>query len=182
MIYLGRDSCRNARDRREGRLAARQDCGGLAVREFGLSAADRLVVTFSDGSAAFVKVARTEETAGWLRNEHRILDHLRGTSLAPEVLGWQDDGTGQPLLVTENLSAGYWPAAGAEDPGGGTSTVWRPGDIDVLSAARSTVCAERRSLPSCRGRPAGRDHSGRALSSWPTGLSMSVSSSPAGSR
>ncbi|HEY0620547.1 MAG TPA: hypothetical protein VGD15_23270, partial [Kribbella sp.] len=100
--------------------------------EFGLSAADRLVVTFSDGSAAFVKGARTEETAGWLRNEHRILDHLRGTSLAPEVLGWQDDGTGQPLLVTEDLSAAYWPAAGAEDPGGGTSTVWRPGDIDVL--------------------------------------------------
>jgi hypothetical protein len=38
--------------------------------EFGLSAADRLVVTFSDGSAAFVKGATTEETAGWLRNEH----------------------------------------------------------------------------------------------------------------
>jgi len=102
------------------------------VPEFGLSAADRLVVTFSDGSAAFVKGARTEETAGWLRNEHRILDHLRGTSLSPEVLGWQDDGTGQPLLVTEDLSAAYWPAAGAEDPGGGTSTVWRPGDIDVV--------------------------------------------------
>ncbi|WP_406054333.1 hypothetical protein [Kribbella sp. NBC_00889] len=66
------------------------------VPEFGLSAADRLVVTFSDGSAAFVKGARTEETAGWLRNEHRILDHLRGTSLAPEVLGWQDDGTAAP--------------------------------------------------------------------------------------
>lgn len=100
--------------------------------EFGLSNADRLVVTFRDGSAAFVKGATTEETAGWLRNEHRILDHLRGTSLSPEVLGWQDDGTGQPLLVTEDLSAAYWPAAGVENPGGGTSTVWRPGDIDVL--------------------------------------------------
>jgi hypothetical protein len=100
--------------------------------EFGLSDADRLVVTFRDGSAAFVKRATTEETAGWLRNEHRILDHLRGTSLSPEVLGWQDDGTGQPLLVTEDLSAAYWPAAGAENPDGGTSTVWRPGDIDVL--------------------------------------------------
>ncbi|TDE95009.1 aminoglycoside phosphotransferase family protein [Occultella glacieicola] len=100
--------------------------------EFGLSAADRLIVTFSDGGAAFVKAARTAETAGWLRNEHRFLDHLRGTGLAPEVQGWQDDGTGAPLLVTEDLSAAYWPAAGIEDPGEGTSTLWRPGDIDVL--------------------------------------------------
>jgi hypothetical protein len=100
--------------------------------EFGLSDADRLVVTFSDGTAAFAKGATTEATAGWLRNEHQILDHLRGTGLAPEVLGWHDDGTGQPLLVTEDLSAAYWPAAGVKHPGGGTSTVWRPGDIDVL--------------------------------------------------
>ncbi|GAA2125846.1 hypothetical protein GCM10009782_07840 [Glycomyces algeriensis] len=101
--------------------------------EFGLSDADRLVVTFSDGSAAFVKGATTEDTAGWLRNEHRILDHLRGTGLSPEVLGWRDDGAGRPLLVTEDLSTAYWPAAGAENPNGGTSTVWRPGDIDVLT-------------------------------------------------
>jgi aminoglycoside phosphotransferase (APT) family kinase protein len=100
--------------------------------DFGMSGADRLVVTFSDGSAVFVKAATTDETADWLRNEHRILDHLRGTGLAPEVLGWHDDGTAHPLLVTEDLSAAYWPAAGAELPSGGTSTVWRPGDIDVL--------------------------------------------------
>ncbi|MDN3240015.1 phosphotransferase family protein [Glycomyces tritici] len=99
---------------------------------FGMSGADRLIVTFSDGSAAFAKGATTEEIAGWLRNEHRILDHLRGTGLTPEVLGWQDDGTRLPLLVTEDLSAAYWPAAGAENPNGGTSTVWRPGDIDAL--------------------------------------------------
>jgi hypothetical protein len=30
LLYLGRDSCRNACDRRDGRIAARQDCGGLA--------------------------------------------------------------------------------------------------------------------------------------------------------
>lgn len=113
--------------------------------EFGLSGADLLVVTFSDGNAAFVKGATTEEIAGWLRNEHRILDHLRGTSLCPEVLGWRDDGTGLPLLVTEDLSAAYWPAAGAENPNGGTSTVWRPGDIDVLR--RTLDRLRRASLP-----------------------------------
>jgi hypothetical protein len=100
--------------------------------EFGMSGADLLIVDFSDGSAAFAKGATSEATAEWLRNEHRILDHLRGTGLSPEVLGWQDDSTGQPLLVTEDLSAAYWPAAGAVHPSGGTSTVWRPGDIDVL--------------------------------------------------
>jgi hypothetical protein len=109
--------------------------------EFGLSGADRLVVTFRDGSAAFVKGATSEETAGWLRNEHRILGLLRGTGLSPEVLGWQDDGTGHPLLVMEDLSDAYWPAAGVRHPSGGTSTLWRPGDIDVL---RSTFDRLRR--------------------------------------
>lgn len=103
--------------------------------EFGLSAAERLSVTFSDGSAAFVKGATDEETAGWLRAEHRVLDQLRGRGLSPEILGWQDDGTGWPVLVTEDLSTAYWPAAGADDPAGGTSTVWRPGDIDALYRA-----------------------------------------------
>ncbi|MBO3735011.1 phosphotransferase family protein [Glycomyces niveus] len=100
--------------------------------EFGLSGADRLVVTFRDGSAAFVKGATSEETAGWLPNEHRILGLLRGTGLSPEALGRQDDGTGHPLPVMEDLSDAYWPAAGVRHPSGGTSTLWRPGDIDVL--------------------------------------------------
>lgn len=104
---------------------------GWRAPEFGLSEAHRLVVTFGDGSAAFVKAATTDETAGWLRNEHRILEHLHGTGLGPEVLAWRD-GVAQPLLVTEDLSAAYWPAAGIENQGGGTSTLWRPGDIDVL--------------------------------------------------
>jgi hypothetical protein len=123
--------------------------------EFGLSAADRLVVTFSDGTSAFLKRATTQETAGWLRNEHRVHGHLCGTGLTPEVLGWQEDGVNQPLLVTEDLSAAYWPAAGAESPDGGASTVWRPGDIDVL----------RRTLDRLREAPLPDDLS--QTTSWP---------------
>ena len=124
--------------------------------EFGLSGADLLVVTFTDESAAFVKGATTEDTADWLRNEHRIIEHLRGTGLAPEVLRWQDDDSGHPLLVTEDLSAAYWPAAGAQNPNGGTSTVWRPGDIDVLTRTldrlrRTPVPAELPRTPSWPG-------------------------------
>lgn len=128
---------------------------GWRAPEFGLSEAHRLVVTFSDGSAAFVKAATTDETAGWLRNEHRILERLRGAGLGPEVLAWQDDGAAQPLLVTEDLSDAYWPAAGIENPGGGTSTLWRPGDIDVL----------RRMLDRLRDVPLPPET--RRTSSWP---------------
>lgn len=102
---------------------------------FGLSPATRLVVEFSDGTAAFVKEATTDETADWLRREHDLLGHLRGTGLAPEILGWQDDGASHPLLVTEDLSGAYWPAAGIDEPGGGTSTLWRAGDIDAVYRA-----------------------------------------------
>jgi hypothetical protein len=99
---------------------------------FGLSAAMRLSVTFDDGTAAFVKGATDGETAAWLRTEHRILAHLHGTGLAPEVLGWQDEGSAHPILVSEDLSAFSWPAAGVENPDGSTSTLWRPGDVDAV--------------------------------------------------
>jgi hypothetical protein len=93
---------------------------------FGLSAAQRHVLCFDDGSSAFVKGATDRQTAGWLRTEHRLLG-LVGGQLGPSVLAWVDDGE-RPVLVTTDLSDAYWPAASGV-------TVWRPGDIDAVFAA-----------------------------------------------
>lgn len=95
---------------------------------FGLSAAERFVVEFDDGSGAFVKAATNESTASWLRQERRSLA-IAGSRLGPDVLAWEEGS--RPLLVTADLSSAYWPAAGDTDG----RTLWRPGDVEALLAA-----------------------------------------------
>lgn len=91
---------------------------------FGLSVADRYVVVLEDDSRAFVKAATDEQTATWLRTEHAALEAV-GASLGPQVLGFVDGD--YPVLVTEDLSHGYWPAHDHR-------VEWRGGDIEALLA------------------------------------------------
>lgn len=94
--------------------------------EFGLSGAERHVVTLDDGARVFVKAATDARTTTWLRTERTALDWV-GEHLGPRMLAWDEDGAG-PVLVVEDLSQAYWPAATG-------TTVWRPGDIDAVIAA-----------------------------------------------
>jgi hypothetical protein len=68
---------------------------------------DRWRVVFADGSSAFVKASVNEDTAGFLRDEHRVYSALREEFL-PQLLGWEDDGA-RPVLVLEDLTDSVWP-------------------------------------------------------------------------
>ncbi len=68
---------------------------------------ERAVAVARDGHSVFAKRAVDEETAGWLRSEHRMYEALAGTDLAPRLLGWIDDDL--PVLVLEDLSGCVWP-------------------------------------------------------------------------
>jgi hypothetical protein len=74
----------------------------------GLSAAERFVVRFTDGSSAFVQRAMDPEAEIELRAEYRLLTAVTG-SFVPTVLAWAD-APDTPTLITEDLSAGHWPA------------------------------------------------------------------------
>ena len=67
----------------------------------GLSAAQRFVVRFADGSSAFVKAAVDDPTEGWLRTEHEILSSVE-SSFVPRLLAWMEDGE-RPVLLVEDL-------------------------------------------------------------------------------
>lgn len=95
---------------------------------FGLSAAERFVIGFDDGSGAFAKAAVDERTAAWLRDERGALA-IVGGRLGPDLLHWEEGS--RPLLVTADLSGAYWPVGGGADD----RTLWRPGDVDALLAA-----------------------------------------------
>ena len=96
--------------------------------ERGYTPAERWVVQLSDGSSAFVKGALDEGTAAWLRTGHRVYSTIEAGYL-PQSLGWDDDGK-TPVLLLEDLSAGYWPPP------------WRPSDVelvlDTLAEVRKT--------------------------------------------
>jgi hypothetical protein len=91
--------------------------------ECGLSAAERWITGLADGSSVFVKAATDPETTGWLANERDAL-LVAGDRFGPAVVGWLDDQPA-PILITEDLCNGYWPA-------GTGSTHWRAGDIDAV--------------------------------------------------
>ncbi len=74
----------------------------------GLSPAQRFVVSFADGSGAFVKAAVDDTTEAWLRTEHQVLSVL-ADGLGPRPLAWIGEGV-RPVLVTEDLSGARWPA------------------------------------------------------------------------
>lgn len=79
--------------------------------------------------AVFLKVAADAPTAGWLRDEHKIYETLRGDFL-PALRAWDDDGA-LPMLVLEDLSAARWPPP------------WNPGDVDRVLASLSQLAATR---------------------------------------
>jgi aminoglycoside phosphotransferase (APT) family kinase protein len=93
----------------------------------GYSSADRRILSWADGTSAFVKCATDADTAAWLRAEHRIYSHVHGPFM-PELLGWQDEGE-SPLLVIEDLSGAIWPPP------------WNSQRIDSMLATLGAVAA-----------------------------------------
>lgn len=73
----------------------------------GYTPAQRWVAELEDGSSVFAKVATTEDTAAWLRDELRVYARLRADFI-PRMLGWEDDAQA-PVLLLEDLSQGEWP-------------------------------------------------------------------------
>src|ERR1051326_943928 len=81
----------------------------------GYTPAERWVVRFPDGTAAFVKAGTpvNDEVAGWLRTEHRVYESVRGPFLA-QVQGWIDEDD-LPVLLLEDLSDADWPPPWTQD-------------------------------------------------------------------
>jgi len=103
---------------------------------FGLSAAHRFCVRFSDDSAAFVKAATDKWTEKQLRVEYLVLSTLQG-SHAPTVLAWLDEHEHPfPVLITEDLSSAYWPARH-------DGTVWKEGQFAALFDGLHAVASRR---------------------------------------
>ena len=78
----------------------------------GYTPAHRLIVTFSDGSTAFVKAAVDTKTAAWIRAELRVYQSLGRQSFLPAFFGGAvgDDAFPEStVLLLEELSAGFWP-------------------------------------------------------------------------
>ncbi len=66
------------------------------------------LVELPDGTRVFVKVARGDDTASWIRDEHLFYAQARGAPFLPRLLGWDDDGE-RPVLALEDLSDADWP-------------------------------------------------------------------------
>jgi thiamine kinase-like enzyme len=67
---------------------------------------ERFSVALADGRRVFVKAAQSEHMAAWLRREHEVYAHLRG-SFIPDLVAFEDDPA-YPLLVIEDLSEADW--------------------------------------------------------------------------
>ncbi len=67
---------------------------------------ERFSVLLDDGRRVFVKAAQAEHAAAWLRREHEVYAHLRGSFVA-RLEGFDDDPV-YPLLVLEDLSDADW--------------------------------------------------------------------------
>jgi hypothetical protein len=63
-------------------------------------------VLLDNGRRVFVKAAQAEHTAAWLRREHEVYAHLRGSFIAR--LESFDDDPLYPVLVLEDLSDADW--------------------------------------------------------------------------
>jgi hypothetical protein len=112
---------------RIARLTGRQPIAWEAAPPGGYTKTSRLIAHFAGGGTAFVKEAVDDLTAGWLRAEIAVYRQLRAPFM-PAVFAI--DETDPPLIVLEDLRAGYWPPP------------WRPGDVgtvlDTLAAVRAT--------------------------------------------
>ena len=78
------------------------------VTRRGQTNASHWLVELPDGGRAFVKSARGDDTASWIRDEHLFYAQMRGAPFIPRMLGWHDDGE-RPVLVLEDLSGERWP-------------------------------------------------------------------------
>jgi hypothetical protein len=67
---------------------------------------ERFSVLLANDRRVFVKAARGELTAAWLRREYEVYAHLRGTFI-PELEAFDDDPL-YPVLVLEDLSDADW--------------------------------------------------------------------------
>lgn len=88
-------------------LAGSEPVAWRRISGGGYTPAARWVAHLKDGSSVFAKVGTTEDTASWLRDEHRVYERLEAEFL-PRMLGWSDD-QGAPILLLEDLSGGEWP-------------------------------------------------------------------------
>ena len=82
---------------------------------------ERFSVLLDDGRRVFVKAAQAEHTAAWLRREHEIYAHLRG-SFMPGLVAFEDDPV-YPILVLEDLGDADWEVR------------WDPGRVALVRAA-----------------------------------------------
>jgi len=81
-----------------------------------------------DGERAFVKCARGDDTASWIRDEHLFYAQTRGAPFLPRMLGWDDDGE-RPVIALEDLSDAHWPPP------------WTPDQVDAVIACLAEVAA-----------------------------------------
>jgi hypothetical protein len=88
---------------------------------------ERFSVLLEDGRRVFVKAARAEHSAGWLRREHEVYAHLRG-SFIPSLEAFEDDPL-YPILVLEDLSDADWGA------------LWDWKRVELVRAALSELAA-----------------------------------------
>ncbi len=91
-----------------------ESCLGLrivthTVPETGQTKAKRYILSFEDGSGAFVKAAVDEQTENWLRVEHRALS-IAELDVVPEIVSWLPSDENRSILITEDLSQAHWPA------------------------------------------------------------------------
>ncbi len=117
----------------------------------GYSLALRLRARFSGGSTAFVKVATSERTATFLREEKVVYEFLGSQKFLAEYRGFDEpeDPTEFPLMVLEDLGDRF------------SAPPWTPAKIDaVLLALEQVHCA-----PVPPGLPALETHR-ESLTSW----------------
>ncbi len=100
----------------------RRPVGFRRAEAGGYTPAEHWLVEFEQGPSAFVKLATTENTAQWVRDEAWVYERVRGPFMA-EFLGW-DEGGEWPFLVLEDLTTG--PHRGSRAGWTGSSTRLRP--------------------------------------------------------
>jgi hypothetical protein len=114
----------------------------------GLTAAQRFVARFADGSSAFVKAAVDADTERWLRTDHLIMSTI-DCDLVPRVIAWIEAGE-QSVLVIEDLTDAHWPADHfREESGKRLPVLWKPGQFQLVFRAldRLAAVAAPRPLP-----------------------------------
>jgi phosphotransferase family enzyme len=102
--------------------------GWREVTRGGQTNASHWLVELPDETTAFVKSAKGDDTASWIRDEHLFYAQMRGAPFLPRMLGWHDDGE-RPVIALEDLSDAYWPPP------------WDPVHVDAVLASLAEVAA-----------------------------------------